>query len=432
MRTDNLREEIFHHNHLRHTSLWVLSQMLALLSRFSFSYICFHRLRHIDKGRLTITPELYEISRFLFNSCFTASYIKSKSMSVIEGYAHYKELYQATEKESKLKSAYFEQTVKAAKEFHELRKILEERYNREETEALLELTAKAVVNIPVVRGLFFPELCFSKIRRRVLEQPLLFVPLVRLITIRQTLENSTPLPFGECGRYIFETIETAEFEDQFIPGLIWCFTRTFIPFQLSYFLLSRLLISKYGFQFISRLLLNIIWQGGKHIDRHYYPVLPGIRMYAPTGETIIYDPAVGFFSPQKAEIFDEGRGEHGKVTSFELGIRGYKPEMLQLIRLQALLVYTVGAKFFGYSDDRYYAYRRFLFEWIPILGAEHTKILQWLHQTDQQCEELVKPLREQVLSNEDRQCKLLVCKTEAGRHTIFFRKEKYYDTYPKQ
>jgi len=31
-----------------------------------------------------------------------------------------------------------------------------------------------------------------------------------------------------------------------------------------------------------------------------------------------------------------------------------------------------------------------------------------------------------------RQCKLLVCKTEAGRHTIFFRKEKYYDTYPKQ
>jgi len=373
---EDLREEMFHHRHLRNTSLWSFSQGFSLLYRFASSYICFHRSRTQDWHKLLDDTGFREVSRFMFNICLTSAYLKSASRPVIEGYAH------REEDKKRIGKVYGEKVATIAGEFVQLQETFEKRFGSNGKFLLAQL-AKDVLNIPIAQGELLEDFSFFNVRRKFLKSPLRFAPSARFREVKRMLEKGDlPAQPDECRRRWLRIIDIANFESQFSPGLIWYFTRGWVPDQLAWFLLTKLLLSKYGIQILlRRLILDLITRGGRRMERYAYSGLPALRTHTLEGEPIIYDPAIEFIGEQP---------EAG-APGFEAGIRGFTDRMFNLVRLQSLLTSIIIAKFLRFRG--YQAYREFIFHWIPILNEHRTKIEPFLHHLDGRCEELVAPLR---------------------------------------
>jgi hypothetical protein len=348
--------------------------------------------------KLPHDQDYLKVNSFLFNISFTAAYIKSLSFPVIEGYAHYSELRDGSKQYQQIRDIYGAKTADTARIFYRFAEKLSAAYGQAYVKPLLEQVAKAVVDLPLGQTELGNQLSYTHIRQQKqnYESALRLDPYLRLKHLqRALLDNTLPDEPEDFSRQINTVIEISNFEKNFSPGLLWYFTRSYVPDQLVWFIITRLLISRFGFGTLFKIIWDMSSRGGTQLEHHAYSIgFPALRMYVPEGNTIIYDPALELFAPPKT-VANEApdTNPNPNITAVEFGFRGYRPQILEFIQLQTVIVHLLVASFFNYSQEDSQSYRRFMLNWIFPAGNYPGNFNTWLDRLSNQCQELVRPLQ---------------------------------------
>lgn len=394
-----LREEMFHHRHLRGSSLWVLIQAFTMLTRFAMAYTCFFRARTQDWRTLLDSTDFLETNRFMFNTYLTCQRLRRWAMPVIEAYAHFQEVAQSPERRNQLSFAYGGSTLKAAGFFTALHRLFSSTYGTAQAGSLIEEIARTTIDLPLRQsGLLEGSPLINVLRSgKRTEDAILADPYVRLRAVHQVLSSELPPDPDVCRRSLRDILPTADLERYLTPGMMWYLSRDTVPAQLIWFLLTRVLMSRFGVRVVIKVLWDMITRGGRQLGRHAYPGLPGLRFHV-GGCPIFYDPARGLFGKSPVWI---ARGPEGKdMLAFEGSMRGSPSRVPDLIHLQALLMSGVAAAFFGDRAGQTEIFRQFLVRWIPSLGAAQEE-MRWWGELDRKCRQIVAPLRKEMHGGRD-------------------------------
>ncbi len=378
-----LKEEMFHHEHLKETALSSFSQCAALIGRYAQIYIALKKVQYHDKHRLLSDLDYKVVLQFLINLTLSTQELKALSMPVIEGYARFAN----HDEKEKIIQNYNGPTAVAAEIFANIQSYVANDPDSLDTR-LIKQVAKDVLNVPLIASGLLDFSSYFVFRER-LQNPLLR-PLPRLRIVSELFRNIDDDKLEVLAGQIRKALSIATpFECRWTSSFAWLITRKFIPPQLLSMIFLRLLLTRQGIESWGRVFANILFARGEQVEQVSNREFPGLRVYGLTGTTMAYDPFNTFF---------QGRSStRNQVTSFEFMMLP-SGEDFRYIQLQTILLRYVTTKIRGSTMEPYV---QFMFKWLPMLDTKRGKIETWLHWIDKESGRVAQPIRAALARNED-------------------------------
>ncbi|SFD00906.1 hypothetical protein SAMN05421780_11920 [Flexibacter flexilis DSM 6793] len=370
-----IEEEFFHHNHVKNTSSWVLSNIFTLCYRISATYVCYRNYKN--------KPIDLEVSKFCINMYFMQWGLNSANASFIEAYKHYTD-----DNLNEVKKNYGKEVHKLCLIFKELEEVCENKFTQQKHD-MIEFVSKTVINFPFIDN-------FTKFSAK--EFLSFYAPITtkeRLKKAIEILDNpSKDIDFLALKNEITNQLKFGNDLEMSVPkAFVYYATAKFIPSQLVWFVFWRsmtmfLRTTKY-FSVMFSFMRNLIMKN-KTIEDNAYKNLPAIQTSGINGEDFTFDFAMSMFKgnpksfKKAAESFEPSllgdKSLHIKGASFteNHSKERFRKLFIHKAFLRAIYYVVSFAPKENYIDawDRYEEYCLFAFRWLPFLDSYKNYIVE--------------------------------------------------------